>query len=171
MVSNQKFQEAKRNIKFKLCNSDAKQNIWKSLQGCETQEVLHQWKPTKNIWKSCKVVKPKKFYINESLTPLRNTILYVKRQAKHKHPSVISICNSSDGSVVAWLHAASPSVKTKYSISLKKIGHGWILRQIESIRLSHNLILTILTQSWPKLETISFDLNSIMNIYLYYSFL
>ena len=36
------------------------------------------------------------------------------RQAKKKHPSVINSCNSSDGSVVAWLHAASASAKTKY---------------------------------------------------------
>ena len=35
-------------------------------------------------------------------------------QAKKKHPSVINSCNSSDGSVVAWLHAASASAKTKY---------------------------------------------------------
>ena len=84
--------EGKRNIMFKLCNKDVKQNILKS----------------------CKVVKPKKFYINESLTPLRNTILYVMRQAKKKHRSVINGCNSSDGSVAAWLHAASASTKTKY---------------------------------------------------------
>ena len=37
------------------------------------------------------------------------------RQAKKKHPSVINSCNSSDGSVVAWLHAASASVKNKVS--------------------------------------------------------
>ena len=49
--------EDKRNIMLKLCNRDVKQNILKS----------------------CKVVKPKKFYINESLTPLRNTILYCDR--------------------------------------------------------------------------------------------
>ena len=41
--------EDKRNIMFKLCNRDVKLNILKS----------------------CKIVKPKKFYINESLTPLR----------------------------------------------------------------------------------------------------
>ena len=81
--------EDKRNIMFKLCNRDVKLNILKS----------------------CKVVKPKKFYINENLTPLRNTILYVMRQAKKKHPNVINSCNSSDGSVVAWLHAASASAK------------------------------------------------------------
>ena len=67
--------EDKRNIMFKFCNRDVKQNILKS----------------------CKVVKPKKFYIKESLTPLRNTILYVMRQAKKKHPNVINSCNSSDG--------------------------------------------------------------------------
>ena len=84
--------EDKRNIMFKLCDRDVKQNILKS----------------------CKVVKPKKFYINESLTPLRNTILYVMRKAKKKHPSLINSCNSSDGCVVAWLQAGSASAKTKY---------------------------------------------------------
>ena len=57
-----------------------------------------------------KVAKPKKFYINESLTPLRNTILYVMRQAKKKHPSVINSCNSSDRSVVALL-LLKPSIE------------------------------------------------------------
>ena len=33
------------------------------------------------------------------------------RQAKKKHPSVINSCNSSDDSVVAWLHAASALLK------------------------------------------------------------
>ena len=45
------------------------------------------------------------------------------RQAKKKHPSVIKSCNSSDGSVVAWLHAASASATTKYRkiiINMKK---------------------------------------------------
>ena len=70
-----------------------------------------------NIFKCCKVVKPQKFYINESLTPLRNTILYVMRQAENKQPSEINSCNSSDGGVVAWLHAASASARTKYQKS------------------------------------------------------
>ena len=35
-------------------------------------------------------------------------------QAKKKHPSVINSCNSSDGSVLAWLHGASASAKPKY---------------------------------------------------------
>ena len=87
--------EDKCNIMFKLCNRDVKQDILKS----------------------CKVVKPKKFYINGSLTrvtPLRNTILYVMRQVKKKHLSMINSYNSSDRSVVAWLHAAFASAKTKY---------------------------------------------------------
>ena len=84
--------EDKRNIMFKLCNRDLKLNILNS----------------------CKDVKQKKFYINKSLTPQQNGILYVMQQAKKKHPSMINSCNSSDGSVVAWLHAASASAKTKY---------------------------------------------------------
>ena len=36
------------------------------------------------------------------------------RQVKKQHPSVINSCNSSDGIVAAWLHAASASAETKY---------------------------------------------------------
>ena len=56
----------------------------------------------------------KKFHINGSLTQLRHTILYVMRQVKKKQPYVINSCNSSDCSVVAWLHATSAFAKTKY---------------------------------------------------------
>ena len=63
------------------------------LQGCKTKEVLHQRKP--------------------HTTKKHN--LYVMREAKKKHPSVINSCNSSDGSVVAWcmqpLRLLKPSIK------------------------------------------------------------
>ena len=77
---------------FLLCNKEVKQDILESYKN----------------------VKPKKFYINESLTPLRNTILYVMRQGKYKHPNVMDSFNSLNSSEAAWLHAASASVKTKY---------------------------------------------------------
>ena len=72
----------------------------------------------------------------------------------------------------AWYHlytrtplclCGHSELKCNYIHWKKLISHGWVFGQIESIRLSHNLILTILTQSWPKLGTISFDLKSIMN--------
>ena len=115
--------EDKPNIMFILCSIDVKLNILKS----------------------CKVVKPKKFYINESLTPLRNTILYVIRQAKKKHPSVINSCNSSDGSVVAWLHAASASAQTKYRkimINTKKEFYLFLQQEL-------NAKATAFIDTWP----------------------
>ena len=107
---------------FKLCNSDVKQNILKS----------------------CKVVKPNKFYVNESLTPLRNSILYVIRQAEKKHPSLVNSCNSSDGSVVAWLHAASASAKTKY----RKIMNN--TKELDLfLKQELNAIATAFIDTWP----------------------
>lgn len=51
---------------------------------------------------ACKQLKPK-LYVNESLTPMRSTIMYALRQAKRKFPSVVSGCSSFDGKVCAWL--------------------------------------------------------------------
>ena len=41
-------------------------------------------------------------YINESLTPKRNTILFALRQMKKAHPNIISGCSSYDGRIYAY---------------------------------------------------------------------
>ena len=97
----------------------------------------------------------------------------VKETERHhlRKPSILALRLLLCGLVVA------PAEKAHvWALSLtvhwkKQISHGWVFWEIESIILSHNLILTILTQSWPKLKTISFHLKSIMNIWLYYCFL
>ena len=93
-------------------------------------------------------MKPDKFNINESLTPQRNIILYQLHQAVNKQPNVINSCNSSHSSVVAWLHAASSSAKTKYRkiIVIKKALFFTALSfstRIESHSLTHGQVFKL----------------------------
>ena len=64
----------KRNIIVKLCRRD----------------LVH------DIYASCKAVKPP-FYVNDSLTPIRNKICYMLRQLKKKFPGKVKGCTSFNG--------------------------------------------------------------------------
>ena len=70
----------RRGIMFKLCRRDLKYDI---LSACRQQ-------------------KPK-FFINESLTPTRNRILYILRRSKQKYPAKIRSIRSFEGSVTVYL--------------------------------------------------------------------
>lgn len=72
----------RRNIIVKLCRRDLKHDI---IQACRT-------------------IKPD-LYVNESLTPVRNTIFYVLRKIKKDFPTKIAGCNTSEGKVYAWVKA------------------------------------------------------------------
>ena len=72
--------EVRRGIIVKLCR----------------REVKH------DLMKACKSV-----YVNESLTPTRNAILYGLRQAKKKFPDRISGYGSIDGKVFVWIKPAN----------------------------------------------------------------
>lgn len=80
-------QPDKRNIVVKLCRRDLK------------ADILY----------ACRQVKPN-MYVNESLTPIRGTIMYVLRQMKKKFPDKVSGCSSLDGKVFAWVRPAGPAV-------------------------------------------------------------
>lgn len=56
----------------------------------------------KDILNACRQMKPD-FYINESLTPTRNSIMFVLRQAKKKPNSKVVGCSSVNGRVFAWV--------------------------------------------------------------------
>lgn len=73
-------QADRRNIIVKLCRKDLKHDI-----------LL-----------ACRDVKPN-MYVNENLTPARNTIMYVLRQIRRKHSDLISGCFSQDGRVFVWV--------------------------------------------------------------------
>ena len=52
---------------------------------------------------ACKKYKPPNIFINESLTPTRNSIFFTLRQAKKKYPNKIAACSTHDGKVCAWI--------------------------------------------------------------------
>lgn len=76
----------KRNIIVKLCRRDVKGDILNA----------------------CRQLKPK-FYVNESLTPIRNSIMYVLRHAKKKPGSKVVGCTSIGGRVFAWVKSVDGS--------------------------------------------------------------
>ena len=49
-----------------------------------------------------RLIKPRNLYINERLTPLRSTIMFVLRKTKLQFPEKISGCSSIDGKVYVW---------------------------------------------------------------------
>ena len=49
------------------------------------------------------------FFINESLTPLRQSIAFVLRKARREFPTIISGASTIDGKNYVWLHPPSPA--------------------------------------------------------------
>jgi hypothetical protein len=70
----------RRKIAVKLCRRDLK------------RDILY----------ACRQEKPD-LYVNESLTPSRNTIMYVIRKMKKEHPHQVMGCSSIDGRVFGWV--------------------------------------------------------------------
>ena len=48
-------------------------------------------------------------YLNESLSPIRKTIMYVLRKAKKEFPTKVSGCTSLNGSVFVWIKPPNPN--------------------------------------------------------------
>ena len=51
---------------------------------------------------ACRQVRPN-FYVNENLTPIRNTIMFALRKMKHLHRDVVDGVSTMDGRVFAWI--------------------------------------------------------------------
>ena len=60
---------------------------------------------------ACKKYKPPNIFINESLTPTRNSIFFTLRQAKKKYPNKIAACSTHDGKVYAWIKPPNTNEK------------------------------------------------------------
>ena len=54
-------------------------------------------------------VKANQFFINESLTPLRQTIAFVLRKAKREFPEKISGSTTLDGKNYVWIQPPNPN--------------------------------------------------------------
>ena len=52
--------------------------------------------------------KPDQFFVNECLTPQRQTISYVLRRAKQESPNIVSGSSSFDGKVYIWVKHPNP---------------------------------------------------------------
>ena len=63
----------------------------------------------KDVFQSSKSMRPDGLYVRESLTPTRNSILYVLSRSKKDFPNLISGCNSIDGRVYVWTRPANPN--------------------------------------------------------------
>ena len=63
----------------------------------------------KDLVMASRRVKAVNFFINDSLTPLRQTIAYVLRKAKRKFSNIISGTSILDGKNYVWIHPPSPT--------------------------------------------------------------
>ena len=79
-------------------------------QQARTRSILVKFnKPEskKSLIASCKTYKPD-FYINEDLSPEKQTIMYVLREAKRKFPNIVSGSSCVDGRIAAWIKPQHP---------------------------------------------------------------
>ena len=65
----------------------------------------------KDIVEAARAKKVDGFYVNEALTPPRQTIAYVLRQAKRKCPNIVSGSASIDGKPYVWIHPPNPNAR------------------------------------------------------------
>ena len=87
----------RRSIIFKLCRRELKSII---LQACRTK------KPP--------------FYINESLSPTRSSIMFVLRKARHDFPTKFGRCVSDEGNVRLWIpNPDDPTQFTKITVNTR----------------------------------------------------
>ena len=56
-------------------------------------------------------VKPEDLYVNESLTPIRQNIMFALRRAKREHPNLISGTSTIEGSVYVWVKPPNPEAQ------------------------------------------------------------
>ena len=110
----------RRNIIVKLCRRDLKNDILSA----------------------CRNIKPN-FYVNESLTPVRSSILYVLRQARRKK-NRLSGCSSIGGRVFAWV--APPDGQGERNVRIPVNTHLELLSFCEDVL---NEPLSNYLQRWP----------------------
>ena len=61
---------------------------------------------------AARAMKPPNFFVNESLTPQRQTISYVLRKAKREFPSIIAGQKTIDGKSIVYVKPPNPSARS-----------------------------------------------------------
>ena len=72
-----------------------------------------------NILQAARRVKPTEVFINESLTPQRQTIMMALRRAKRQLPNLVSGTSTIEGSVYVWVPPPNPTAPGARDLRLK----------------------------------------------------
>ena len=90
----------------------------------DTRPIIAKFcqRSTKNdILSAARKLRRPQFFANESLTPPRQTIAYVLREAKKEFPNIISGCSTRDGHVCVWMKPPNPDARAvRHNINNKK---------------------------------------------------
>ena len=84
----------------------------KSTQGPDRRDIIIKFcrRDSKvNLIAASRRVKANQFFINESLTPLRQTIAFILRKAKREFPEKISGSSTLDGKNYVWIPPPNPN--------------------------------------------------------------
>ena len=82
-----------------------KKNSVQANDVCSIHAKLSKQELKNNIIATFRSVKPDKFFFNENLSPIQNSIMYLLRKPKKDFPKIVSDCNSIEGSVCVWINS------------------------------------------------------------------
>ena len=100
----------------------------------------------RDILQACRRTKPANFYVSESVSPLRSTILYALRKMKKVPNSRVKRVTTQDGSVTAFV-SASPNAPA--TAALTKVTLNTRTKLQEFCTSMFNKPLSDFVQNWP----------------------
>ena len=100
----------------------------------------------REILANCRSSRPTDFYANESLTPIRSTILYVLRKMKREPNSRLTSCSTKDGKVYAYVKT-SPNAPPSARPTGMLINSYEKLREFSTTTMGKELSTYI--ETWP----------------------
>ena len=127
------------NANASLCNNFAKINVIYLL-------LLLFIIIKRQIFEACRAVKPKNFFVNESLTPTRNSCAYGLRQAKKRFPNIVAGYGSLDGKVYVLIKPPNPNAPNAFNSRM------WINTKTNFIDLCTKILKcdhTTIVNKWP----------------------
>ena len=80
-----------------------------------------------DILGACRTVKPTGLFVNEFLTPQRQTISYVLRRSRKEFPDKVSGSNTIEGKNYVWLKPPNPQARGARDIRVAVNSHGLLV--------------------------------------------
>ena len=102
----------------------------KNTQGPDHRDIIVKFcrRNTKmELLAAARTIKSPNLYVNESLTPLRQTIAFVLRKAGREFPDIISGSTTLDGRNYVWVKPANPTAPGAKSLRLTISNHDRLL--------------------------------------------